>query len=82
LSVLEATDESTGITKRQFIDCRSTPRGSDLKPAIVIKDASCNIAKLSRGGDARFFLSFDAILSVEPGTKVSQGDVLARSPLE
>ena len=39
LSVLEATDESTGITKRQVIDWRSTPRGSDLKPAIVIKDA-------------------------------------------
>jgi DNA-directed RNA polymerase subunit beta' len=38
--------------------------------------------KLSRGGDARFLLSVDAILSVEPGTKVSQGDVLARSPLE
>ena len=27
-------------------------------------------------------LSVDAILSVEPGQKVSQGDVLARSPLE
>jgi DNA-directed RNA polymerase subunit beta' len=82
LSVLEATDESTGITKRQVIDWRSTPRGSDLKPAIVIKDASGNIAKLSRGGEARFLLSVDAILSVEPGTKVSQGDVLARSPME
>jgi DNA-directed RNA polymerase subunit beta' len=32
-------DESTGITKREVIDWRSTPRGSDLKPAIVIKDA-------------------------------------------
>uniref|UniRef100_UPI0028A59C47 DNA-directed RNA polymerase subunit beta' n=1 Tax=Agrobacterium sp. TaxID=361 RepID=UPI0028A59C47 len=82
LSVLEATDESTGITKRQVIDWRSTPRGSDLKPAIVIKDASGNVAKLARGGDARFMLSVDAILSVEPGTKVSQGDVLARSPME
>src|SRR4029079_13264094 len=82
LSVLEATDESTGITKRQVIDWRSTPRGSDLKPAIVIKDASGNVMNLSRGGDARFLLSVDAILSVEPGQKVSQGDVLARSPLE
>ncbi|NTE67226.1 DNA-directed RNA polymerase subunit beta', partial [Agrobacterium tumefaciens] len=82
LSVLEATDESTGITKRQVIDWRSTPRGSDLKPAIIIKDASGAVAKLSRGGEARFHLSVDAILSVEPGSKVSQGDVLARSPLE
>jgi DNA-directed RNA polymerase subunit beta' len=82
ISVLEATDESTGITKRQVIDWRSTPRGTDLKPAIVIKDKNGAVMKLSRGGDARFMLSVDAILSVEPGTKVSQGDVLARSPLE
>jgi DNA-directed RNA polymerase subunit beta' len=82
ISVTESTDESTGITKRQVIDWRSTPRGSDLKPAIVLKDESGNILKLPRGGDARYLLSVEAILSVEPGTKVSQGDVLARSPME
>ncbi|MDY6962701.1 MAG: DNA-directed RNA polymerase subunit beta', partial [Pseudomonadota bacterium] len=82
VSVTESTDESTGITKRQVIDWRSTPRGNDLKPAIVIKDASGNVLKLARGGEARFMLSVDAILSIEPGQKVSQGDVLARVPLE
>ncbi len=82
ISVLESADESTGITKRQVIDWRSTPRGIDLKPAIVIKDKNGAIAKLSRGGEARFLLSVDAILSVEPGSKVSQGDVLARIPME
>ncbi|MBU4527414.1 MAG: DNA-directed RNA polymerase subunit beta' [Hoeflea sp.] len=82
ISVLEATDEATGITKRQVIDWRSTPRGTDLKPAIVIKGKDGEIAKLARGGEARFQLSVDAILSVEPGAKVSQGDVLARVPLE
>ena len=34
ISVQETADESTGITKREVIDWRSTPRGSDLKPAI------------------------------------------------
>lgn len=82
ISVLEATDESTGITKRQVIDWRSTPRGADLKPAIVIKDTQGNVLKVPRGGEARFQLSVDAILSVEPGQRVSQGDVLARSPME
>ncbi|MEQ8481160.1 MAG: DNA-directed RNA polymerase subunit beta' [Hoeflea sp.] len=82
ISVSEATDEATGITKRQVIDWRSTPRGADLKPAIVIKDKNGEVAKLGRGGEARFQLSVDAILSVEPGAKVSQGDVLARVPLE
>ena len=82
LSVIESTDESTGITKRQVIDWRSTPRGADLKPAIIVKDKDGKVAKLARGGEARFMLSVDAILSVEPGAKVSQGDVLARIPLE
>jgi DNA-directed RNA polymerase subunit beta' len=79
----ESADEATGITKRQVIDWRSTPRGADLKPAImVIKGKDGEIAKLGRGGEARFQLSVDAILSVEPGAKVSQGRVLARVPLE
>jgi DNA-directed RNA polymerase subunit beta' len=82
VSVSESADETTGITKRQVIDWRSTPRGVDLKPAIVIKGKDGKIAKLTRGGEARFLLSVDAILSVEPGSKIFEGDVLARVPLE
>ncbi len=65
LSVSETADESTGITKRVIIDWRSTPRGADLKPAMVIKDKSGKIAKLSKGGEARFLLSVETILSFE-----------------
>jgi DNA-directed RNA polymerase subunit beta' len=82
LSITETTDESTGITKRVVIDWRANPRGSDLKPAIVIKDAKGKVAKMERGGDARFYLSVDAILSVEPGSKVAAGDALARIPMD
>jgi DNA-directed RNA polymerase subunit beta' len=82
ISVSETADESTGITKRVVVDWRANPRGSDLKPAIVIKDKKGNIGRLERGGEARFLLSVDAILSVEPGAKVSAGDVLARIPME
>ncbi|PWW03594.1 DNA-directed RNA polymerase subunit beta' [Hoeflea marina] len=82
ISVIENTDEATGITKRQVIDWRSTPRGIDLRPSVIIKDKNGEIARLPRGGEARFQLSVDAILSVMPGGKVSQGDVLARVPLE
>jgi DNA-directed RNA polymerase subunit beta' len=81
ISVLETTDEATGITKRVVIDWRSTPRGADLKPSIVIKDASGTIGKLARGGDARFQLSVEAILSVEPNARVKPGDVIARVPM-
>src|SRR5690606_37230300 len=52
ISVTETTDEATGITKRQVIDWRSTPRGSDLHTAIVIKDKDGKVMRLSRGGEA------------------------------
>ena len=82
VTVSETADEATGITKRQVIDWRSTPRGADLQPTIIIKDDKGEVAKTARGTEARFQLSVDAILSVEPGAKVSEGDVLARIPLE
>ncbi|WP_061938760.1 DNA-directed RNA polymerase subunit beta' [Aureimonas sp. AU22] len=82
LSVSEQADESTGITKRQVIDWRANPRGADLKPAMVIRAKDGSVAKLARGTDARYFLSVDAILSVEPGATVRAGDVLSRIPME
>jgi DNA-directed RNA polymerase subunit beta' len=82
ISVQETTDESTGITKREVIDWRSTPRGSDLKPAVTVVDDKGKVAKLGKGGDARFMLSVESILSVEPGATVAPGDVIARVPME
>jgi DNA-directed RNA polymerase subunit beta' len=82
LSVNEQTEETTGITHRVIIDWRAHPKGSSLKPALVIKDKKGKPAKLQRGGEARYLLSVDAILSVEPGQSVKAGDVLARIPLE
>jgi DNA-directed RNA polymerase subunit beta' len=82
ISVQETADESTGITTREVIDWRSTPRGTDLKPAITVLDDKGKAAKLAKGGDARFMLSVEAILSVEPDAVVQPGDVLARLPME
>jgi DNA-directed RNA polymerase subunit beta' len=82
VSVTESADESTGITKRIVVDWRANPRGGDLKPAVVIKDENGEVKKLERGGEARYFLSVDAILTVEPGEKVAGGDAVARIPLE
>ncbi len=82
VSVNEQYDESTGITSRVIVDWRASPRGGDLKPAMVIKDDKGKPVKLARGGDARYGLSVEAVLSIEPGAKVRAGDVLARIPLE
>ncbi|MGB3274486.1 MAG: DNA-directed RNA polymerase subunit beta' [Xanthobacteraceae bacterium] len=81
-SVSETLDESTGITKRMVIDWRSTRGGADLRPAIVIKGKDGKVLKLPRGGDARYLLSVDAILSVDLDTKVKAGDVIARISTE
>ena len=83
VSVNEATDEATGITNRVIIDWRrAITVATDLKPAILVKDGRARCTKLPRGGDARYLLSVDAILSVDPGASVKAGDVLARIPLE
>src|SRR6201999_3278181 len=83
-SMTESLDESTGIAKRVVIDWRTgSARGQqDLRPAMVIKGKDGKIAKLSRGGDARYLLSVDAIISVDPGAKVKAGDVIARISTE
>ncbi|HWJ18338.1 MAG TPA: DNA-directed RNA polymerase subunit beta', partial [Geobacterales bacterium] len=83
ISVNEQSDETTGITNRVIVDWRANPRGSALRPAIVIKDkAGGKVLKLPRGGEARYLLSVEAILSVEPGQTVKAGDILSRISLE
>jgi DNA-directed RNA polymerase subunit beta' len=80
-SMSETLDESTGIAKRVVTDWRAS-RGVDLHPAIVIKDKHNKVMKLPRGGEARYQLAVDAIISVDPGTQVKAGDVIARIPTE
>ena len=80
-SMAETTDETTGFTKRLVTDWRTNQRGENLKPAITITRKGA-VAKLDRGGEARYLLSVDAVIAVEPGDKVAPGDVLARIPLE
>jgi len=82
LSVKEQTDDVKGTTNRVVMDWRASPRGSDLKPAVVIKDSKGGKPiKLQRGGDARYLLPVEAVLSVDSGAVVKAGDVLARVPV-
>src|SRR6186997_1313406 len=82
-SMSETLDESTGIAKRVVIDWRtgSSRNQQDLRPAMVIKSGG-KLLKLARGGDARYLLAVDAIISVDPGAHVKAGDVIARIPTE
>ncbi|MEL6871903.1 MAG: DNA-directed RNA polymerase subunit beta', partial [Pseudomonadota bacterium] len=80
-SLEEKTDEVKGTTSRVVKDWRATTRGSELKPAITLLDKKGNAIELERGGDARYLLPPEAIISVDRGDKVEPGDVLARIPL-
>jgi DNA-directed RNA polymerase subunit beta' len=82
LSMREVVDETTGISNRVVIDWKQQPRGSDLKPRITLRDEKGNVVLLANNLEARYFMSVDAILSVENGARVKAGDVLARIPRE
>ncbi|HIC28750.1 MAG TPA: DNA-directed RNA polymerase subunit beta', partial [Rhodospirillales bacterium] len=82
LSVMEKMDEVTGIASKVVIDWKQLPKGSDLKPRITLRDKKNNVITLDNDQEARYFLSVDAILSVEAGQAVHAGDVLARIPRE
>ena len=81
-SMREVTDEATGISSKVVVDWRQQSRGADLRPRIQIKGANGKVLTLPNGAEARYFLSVDAILSVENGAGVKAGDVLARIPRE
>src|SRR5690606_4547315 len=49
---------------------------------ITLRDEKGNVVTLANGLEARYFMSVDAILSVENGAHVKAGDVLARIPRE
>jgi DNA-directed RNA polymerase subunit beta' len=82
VSMKEQTDEVQGTTNRVIVDWRASPRGGELRPAILIKESRGGKAvRVARGVEARYLLPVDAILQVDVHAKVKAGDVLARIPI-
>ncbi len=83
VSVKENMDETTGIVSKVVIDWRTgVSANAALKPSIVLKDAKGKQVKFENGKEARYYLSVDAVLTVDNGTEVKVGDVIARIPRE
>ena len=82
VSVKEVTDETTGIVSKTVIDWRSNSSSAGLKPSIILKDAKGNQVTFDNGKEVRYYMSADAILSVDNGAEVKVGDVIARIPRE
>lgn len=82
VSVREETDETTGISSMVIADWRSNPRGTNLKPSVVIVGDDGEPLRQENGNPYQYLLSVGAILSVENGQDVAAGSVLARIPRE
>jgi DNA-directed RNA polymerase subunit beta' len=82
VSMREVADEETGITNREVIDWKSQTKGKDLRPRLTMRNKKGDVLKLKNSLEARYFLSVNAILSVENGAEVQAGEVLARIPRE
>jgi len=82
VSMREILDETTGISNRVVVDWKQQSRGADLRPRITLRDPKGEVITLANGMEARYFMSVDAILSVENGSQVKAGDIVARIPRE
>ncbi len=82
VSVKESVDETTGIVSKVVIDWRSGSASAGLKPSIILKDAKGKPVTYDNGKEVRYYLSVDAILTVDNGAEVQVGDVIARIPRE
>ncbi|MGI4776237.1 MAG: DNA-directed RNA polymerase subunit beta', partial [Janthinobacterium lividum] len=78
VSIRDIIDEATGITSKVIIESKQYSRGADLRPRIQLTDSNDEIITLSNGLEARYYLPVNAILSIEEGSEVSAGDILAR----
>ncbi|WP_116133222.1 DNA-directed RNA polymerase subunit beta' [Tropicimonas sp. IMCC34043] len=83
ISVREDTDDATGMTQKIVSDWRSAPKGNELKPEIIIVDPETGEPMRNDAGNPVIYsMSVDAILSIEEGSLVRAGDVVARIPRE
>jgi DNA-directed RNA polymerase subunit beta' len=84
VTLREVADEKTGVSSKVVTDPRGTSskNAPELRPAIIILGKNGKPVPLPGGGEARYGISPDAILSVEDGGTIRAGDVLARVPTE
>jgi DNA-directed RNA polymerase subunit beta' len=83
VTVNKQTDEITGLSTYAVLDTKHRAGAKDIRPVITLVDGRgkpVNIAGTEI--PAKYMLPPGAIITVEDGTKVGVGDVLARIPQE
>ncbi|MBU8539739.1 DNA-directed RNA polymerase subunit beta' [Falsiroseomonas tokyonensis] len=82
ITLMDRTDEVTGLSFKEVVEYKSTGRGADLRPRLILRDANGQVVKRENGAEAITFLPPGSILSIENGKEVNAGDVIARMPRE
>ncbi|MBU6474546.1 MAG: DNA-directed RNA polymerase subunit beta', partial [Alphaproteobacteria bacterium] len=82
MSIREELDEATGIASKVVTDWRQQPKGTSLKPRIMLTDDKGKVIKLSNGLEANYYMPVGALLNVENSAQVKAGDIIARIPHE
>ena len=82
IAVKDETDDATGMTQKIVIDWRAAPKGNELKPEVILVGSDGEPVRNDAGNPVTYPMSVDAILSVEDGTEIKAGDVIARIPRE
>ncbi|MCC7348419.1 MAG: DNA-directed RNA polymerase subunit beta' [Variibacter sp.] len=82
ITLMERTDEVTGLSFKEVVEYKATGRGADLRPRLILRDAKNNVVKRDSGAEAITFLPPGSLLSTENGKEVFAGDVIARMPRE
>ncbi|WP_137177965.1 DNA-directed RNA polymerase subunit beta' [Roseomonas sp. AR75] len=81
-TLMERTDEVTGLSFKEVVEYKTAGRGADLRPRLILRDERGNVVKRDNGSEAITFLPPGSLLSVENGKEVFAGDVIARMPRE
>jgi len=82
ITLMDRTDEVTGLSFKEVVEYKSTGRGADLRPRLILRDGRGEVVKRENGSEAITFLPPGSILSIENGKEVAAGDVIARMPRE
>ena len=82
ITLMDRTDEVTGLTFKEVVEYKTVGRAADLRPRLILRDAAGNVVKRENGNEAITLLPPGSLLSVENGKEVSIGDVIARMPRE
>jgi DNA-directed RNA polymerase subunit beta' len=84
ITIKRQTDELTGLSSISVMDQGERPAaGKDMRPAVTLVDANGDeLCLAGTNVPAHYFLTENAIVSLENGALVKVGDVVARIPQE